>query len=138
MPSPSQALPRPLPAPLRWLLLSLAVLCLVLGFVGVVVPVLPTVPFLLLAAWAAARSSPRLDQWLHEHPRFGHHLRAWRDAGVVPRRAKWLATGMMGASGVLILLAVRPLWAPVLAVACMAAVAAWLWRRPEAAPGSPA
>lgn len=117
--------------PARWLFLALAFLCLALGFIGIVIPVLPTVPFLLLAAWAAARSSPKLDEWLHTHPRFGHHLRAWRDAGIVPRRAKWAATTMMSASGLLMLLLVRPVWAPLLACATMAAVAAWLWRRPE-------
>ena len=46
-----------LPAPVRWLLLALAVVCLALAIVGIFLPVLPTVPFVLLAAWAASLSS---------------------------------------------------------------------------------
>jgi len=87
-PDPTAA-PRALRAPARWLLLGLAWLCIMLGMVGIVLPVMPTVPFLLVAAWAASRSSPRLHHWLHTHPRFGHLLRDWEDLGIVPRSAKW-------------------------------------------------
>ncbi len=131
MDSPSLRPARSVSSPARWLLQALAVLCVVLGFIGIAVPVLPTVPFLLVAAWAAARSSPRLHHWLEHHPRFGHLLRAWHQHGAVPRRAKWAATVMMSASGLGLLLFVRPWWMPTCAVACMAVVAVWLWRRPE-------
>jgi uncharacterized membrane protein YbaN (DUF454 family) len=128
---------RPLSAPVRWLLLAFAGLNLVLGIVGLLLPVLPTVPFLLLAAWAAARSSPRLHGWLHAHPHFGPVLRDWQAAGVVPRRAKWMATGMMAASAASMLVVAPAAWlAAVLGgMAVMAAVLAWLWRRPEKIPG---
>lgn len=49
---------RTLPWPVRWLLLAFAVMCLVMGIIGVIVPGLPTTVFILMAAWAAARSSP--------------------------------------------------------------------------------
>ncbi len=126
--------PAPLPAPLRWLLLGLAILCLGLGVIGLFLPVLPTVPFLLVAAWAAARSSPRLLAWLEEHPHFGESLRDWRRGGVVRRRAKWTATVVMSASAVSLLVFVKIRWAALLAIACMAAVLVWLWLRPEASP----
>ena len=126
--------PAPLPAPLRWLLLGLAILCLGLGVIGLFLPVLPTVPFLLVAAWAAARSSPRLLAWLEEHPHFGESLRDWRRGGVVRRRAKWTATVVMSASAVSLLVFVNIRWAALLAIACMAAVLVWLWLRPEASP----
>ena len=119
------------PAPVRWALLAFALLCLGLAVLGIFLPVLPTVPFLLLAAWAAARSSPRLSSWLENHPRFGTLIRDWRAGGVVSRRAKWSASIVMGASSALLLAAVRPWWVSALAIACMACVAAWLWQRPE-------
>lgn len=121
-------------APVRWGLLALALLFLALGIVGIFLPVLPTVPFLLLAAWAAARSSPRLLAWLEGHPHLGSLIRDWREAGVVRRKAKWNATIAMSASAVIILLTVRKPWVAGLAIASMATVLAWLWRRPERKP----
>ena len=121
--------------PVRWLLLALAVVCVVLGVIGIFVPVLPTVPFLLLAAWAASRSSPRLHHWLVHDRRFGRPLRDWEAHGVVPRRAKWAATVMMIFSGVVLLVIAPKQWLPAAAagIACMVAVGWWLWRRPEEA-----
>jgi uncharacterized membrane protein YbaN (DUF454 family) len=130
MPLPPPPVPRRLPL-IRWLYFSLALLCLALGVVGIFLPVLPTTPFILLSAWAAARSSPRLLGWLENHTAFGPMIRDWRRGGVVRRRAKWAATLVMGASALYLLLAVRPLWASGLAIFCMAAVLLWLWRRPE-------
>jgi len=123
-----------LKAGIRWLYLALALLSLALGIVGAFLPVLPTVPFILLAAWFAARSSPRLLAWLENHPHFGRHIRDWRRGGVVSRKAKWAATTMMAASAVIILLAVRKPLAQALSIGTMVVVAAWLWRRPEQPP----
>ena len=129
MPLPSS------PAVVRWLFFALAITSLALGILGMFLPVLPSVPFILLAAWAAARSSPRLSRWMEEHPRMGPYIRDWRAGGVVPRKAKWLATGLMSASAVTMLLVVGPTWPIGAAIGIMAVVLAWLWRRPEAAPG---
>ncbi|MBC5785299.1 YbaN family protein [Ramlibacter sp. USB13] len=127
---------RALSAPVRWLLQGLAGLCLVLAVVGIVLPVMPTVPFLVVAAWAAARSSPRLHRWLLTHRRFGPYLRDWNEAGVVPRRAKWFSTAMMGGSAASMPVFVPAEWALVVVVpvAGMAAVLVWLWKRPEQRP----
>lgn len=122
-------------APVRWGLLALALVFLALGIIGIFLPVLPTVPFLLLAAWAAARSSPRLLAWLEGHPHLGSLIRDWREAGVVRRRTKWNATIAMGLSAILILLTVKKPWVASVAIACMATVLTWLWRRPESKPG---
>jgi uncharacterized membrane protein YbaN (DUF454 family) len=112
-------------------MLALALLFLALAVAGMFLPVLPTTPFLLLAAWAAARGSPRLSAWLENHPRFGGVLRDWRSGGFVARRTKWTATVMMAASAGVIGLTVRQPWVAGLALASMALVLAWLWRRPE-------
>lgn len=114
---------------LLWRLL--AILFVALGVIGILLPVVPTVPFLLAAAWAAGRGWPALEQWLLGHPRYGETIRQWRSAGIVSRRGKWAATLMMACSAILLLLtgAPAPLKAgvPVL----MALVAIWLWNRPE-------
>jgi uncharacterized membrane protein YbaN (DUF454 family) len=117
---------------MRWFYAGLALLCLLLGILGAFLPVLPTTPFILLSAWAAARSSPRLLAWLEGHTAFGPMIRDWRRGGVVRRRAKWIASIFMGASAIYLLLSSHPRWVCWLAIACMASVAFWLWRRPEA------
>ncbi|WP_051603303.1 YbaN family protein [Simplicispira psychrophila] len=121
----------PLPAPLRWLLLAGAVLCLALGVIGIFVPGLPTTVFILMAAWAAARSSPRLHTWLWYHPLFGTMLRHWAHGGCVNRRAKWSATILMTLCAGMLFFAAPHRWVAVLASTCMACVLGWLWLRPE-------
>jgi uncharacterized membrane protein YbaN (DUF454 family) len=110
---------------------ALALVCVALGMLGVVLPGLPTVPFLLVAAWAGARGWPALELWLLNHPRHGSAIRRWRDHGAVPRRAKWAASAMMLASTVVLALSALPLAAKIGVPLFMAAVAVWLWRRPE-------
>ena len=76
-----------------WLLLGLAALgC---GAVGAVLPLLPTTPFLLVAAYAFARSSPRLHAWLLSHPRFGPLITNWRMYGGIARPVKRTAMVVM-------------------------------------------
>ena len=111
--------------------MALAFVSLVLGLIGLFLPVLPTVPFILLSAWAAARSSPRLLVWLEAHPAFGPMLSEWRRGGVVRRRAKWLATVTMSGSAIIMLVTLPQRWVALLAMAVMACVLIWLWRRPE-------
>ena len=82
---------------MRALWLGLGGLFLGLGLLGVVLPVLPTTPFLILAAGCLARSSPRLHGWLLAHPVFGPPIRNWEENGAISRRAKRLAVGSMAA-----------------------------------------
>lgn len=117
-------------ATLLWRLLALVLLAL--GVLGVFLPILPTVPFLIAAAWAGGRGWPALEQWLLGHPRLGPPIRQWRQSGAVPRRAKWAAIGMMSVSAGLLLVFVDvPMAIKVAALLLMAVVGAWLWRRPE-------
>ena len=101
----------------------LAVLCVALGLIGVVVPGLPTVPFLLVAAWAGGRGWPQLEAWLLAHPRHGPHIRRWRDHRAVPRRAKWAASGTMLLSTALIAASSAPWWVKLGVPGIMAVVA---------------
>lgn len=130
---PTRTIDRSTWHPARWMFLLLAVCSLALAVLGVFLPLLPTVPFVLLAAWAAARSSTRLEQALLNHPRFGPAIRDWQASGVVRRPAKRAATAAMAASAVLAVVTVPNPWASAAAVACMGAVLVWLWRRPEQA-----
>lgn len=124
----------------RWAWWLLAYVALGLGLVGIVVPGLPTVPFILLSAWAATQGSARLHRWLLAHARFGPMIRDWHEHGAVTRHSKWMANGAMLASALLLvgvawLTGYARWWAVALPIACMALVAAWLWRRPEPPPG---
>src|SRR3989338_6935428 len=65
---------------------------LLLGLVGIVLPLFPTVPFLLLAAFCFARSSQHLHDWLTTHPRLGPPIARWNESGAISRQAKRLAT----------------------------------------------
>jgi uncharacterized membrane protein YbaN (DUF454 family) len=66
-----------------------------LGAIGLVMPLMPGAVFLIVAVWCFARSSPRFEAWLLDHPTFGKPLRDWRAAGAIPRPAKAMAcTGM--------------------------------------------
>lgn len=120
----------------RWAWRLLAYVSLGLGVLGVILPGLPTTPFILVAAWAAARGSPRLQRRLLAHPHFGPMIRNWRRHGAVARRSKQLALATMALCALLlaVLLPLNPAhrwWMTALPIACMAIVATWLWRRPE-------
>lgn len=114
----------------RWAWWLLAYVSLGVGIVGIFVPGLPTTVFVLMSAWAAARGSERLHRWLLSHPRFGPAIRDWQAQGAVSRRAKWMASITMTVCAAILLWFSHP-WIAAFAIACMAAVAAWLWLRPE-------
>jgi uncharacterized membrane protein YbaN (DUF454 family) len=124
--------PAALPQRPRWQRIVWAVggaLALVAGIVGIFLPLLPTTPFVLLAAFCFSRGSARCERWLLEHPRFGPMVRDWRERRAVPLRAKQFATVMMAAGSLwaAFTLASPMAWLP--ALVCTA-VAVWLWRLP--------
>lgn len=119
----------------RWPFAVLAYLFVGLALVGVVVPGLPTFPFLLLAAWAAARGSRRLHDWLYEHPRFGAALIDWERERAVSRRSKVLAVGLMAVSWGIMLWRVDNPWIPAALAALFLVVGTYVVRRPEPSSG---
>ena len=110
---------------------SLAIISMLLGLAGVMLPVLPTVPFILLSAWAAGKGWPAFERYLLVHPRFGPVIVQWRQYGIVPRRAKWLATAMMLLSIALLQLSQAPWLLKLLLPVFLLLVLIWLWRRPD-------
>jgi uncharacterized membrane protein YbaN (DUF454 family) len=106
-------------------------LALLTGIVGIFLPLLPTTPFVLLAAFCFSRGSQRCETWLLQHPRFGPMVRDWRSNRAIPLRAKQLATTMMTLGSAWAWWAMPPgiRWLPALLCAC---VAAWMWSLPTA------
>jgi uncharacterized protein len=136
--APPVAVPGPLAGPLRprwqralWLLAG--ALALATGIVGIVLPLLPTTPFVLLAALCFSRGSARLERWLLDHPRFGPLVRNWRAHHAIPLRAKQTAWVMMalGSAWAGWLLPAAIAWLP--AAICLA-VGVWMARLPSRAP----
>lgn len=117
-----------------WFLSGL--IALALGTVGIFLPLLPTTPFVILAAWCFARSSDRLHDWLLAHRIFGPMIRDWRENGAIAPWAKRLSVGMMAAAFALSL-AMGLGW-PILAAQALvlAAAATFILTRPDG-PGQP-
>lgn len=111
-------------------------LALATGIVGIFLPLLPTTPFVLLAAFCFSRGSARIEAWLLAHPRFGPAIRAWRRHRAIPLPAKRLAWVMMalGSAWAAWVLPLRWAWLP---AACCLAVGLWMWRLPSQAPAEP-
>ncbi|MBN7822143.1 YbaN family protein [Bowmanella yangjiangensis] len=107
-------------------------LCLVgVGLVGVILPGLPTVVFLLMAAWCASKGWPELEVWLLNHPSYGLTIRNWREFGSVPRKAKVLASVMISFSCLLLWLSSLSYYIKLSLSIVLGFVILWLWYRPE-------
>jgi uncharacterized protein len=116
----------------KTLCLVLGVLCLGLGVVGAVLPLVPATPFVLLAAFFLSRGSPRIHRWLLHNPWLGPVIYKWQHGGVVSRSTKVIATLMIAAAllyqwifgGI-------PVWGKGVFTAVLFGVMAFLWSRPE-------
>lgn len=116
----------------RPLLLGAGWLCVGLGFIGVIMPLFPTTPFLLVAVWAFSNSSPELAEKIRNHRIVGHFIRDWQDQRVIPVQAKVLALGMMTAGvGYMHFGAHAPAWALALAIAAALAISGYVVSRPS-------
>lgn len=114
---------------LFWLLFGL--LTLLLALIGVILPLLPTVPFLLLAAFCFARSSERLHTWLLHHKTFGPMIQDWYRSGAIRPVAKKMATlsvAMLFALSVFLNLPVHVL---LIQAVTLGFVMIFIWTRPN-------
>lgn len=110
---------------------AVATLFVALGAVGAVLPVLPTTPFLIVAAWAAGKSSPELYERLRRHPTYGPALVAWQDHRVISRRAKIASLSLMALSWVIVWLTAPVWWVPPVVAVTLTGVGLYLATRPE-------
>ena len=104
----------------------------VLGLIGIALPLLPTTPFLLLAAVCFSKGSDNIYRWLINHPTLGPPIINWREKRAITRRSKIVATVSM-----LVLLVITPLvgapwWAAAAQGVVLTVVAIFLWRQAEA------
>ncbi|WP_336819174.1 DUF454 family protein [Cedecea sp. MMO-103] len=114
----------------RLILLIIGWLAVVLATLGVILPLLPTTPFLLLAAWCFARSSPRFHHWLLYRSWFGSYLRHWQTHRAMPRGAKPKAILFILATFALSLWLVKIVWVRILLLVILCALLIFMWRIP--------
>ncbi|MBP7339907.1 YbaN family protein [Niveispirillum sp.] len=111
-----------------------ASLFLLLGLIGVVVPLMPTTVFLLLSVWCLLRLGDHRAEWLLKHPRLGPPLRLFIEQGAIARRGKLAALGGLSlGSGLLLFMAGNHPWLAGGGIGAMALVALYLVTRPEPA-----
>ncbi len=120
--------------PARYGLLAFGWLNIGLGVVGMVLPVMPTTVFLLIALWAFSRCSLRFHHWLYTHPVLGRTIRHWHAHRVIPLRAKLLAVSVMGACLLYVTLFVAETWVlPSVLAAGLAVISGFIVSRPSRA-----
>ena len=120
-----------LPDPVkRHFYLSIGIASFILAMIGIVLPIMPTVPFLLLAAFCFARSNPKWEQQLLEHPRYGPSLRQWRERRAISRKAKVSALMAMSAGAVITWFTIGWPWV-LISIAVLLIAGTWIWTRAE-------
>lgn len=114
---------KPLFAILGWIFV-------VVGVIGIFLPLLPTTPFLLLAAYCFNKSYDQFHSWLLSHRILGPPIKNWQDKGIISRKTKWTATGLVSSSAVYLLCKDSiPLYARLAALLSLTLVIVFLWRQ---------
>ena len=117
---------------MRGLFVALGILALALGVIGIFLPVLPTTPFVLLAAACFARGSQRFHRWLLDQPTFGPIVREWEQYRSIPYRTKLTAVVLMTLTfGASIVFFARPGWLQLVLALIGVGLAVWLYRLPS-------
>ncbi len=111
-----------------WLLAGL--MSVAIGAIGVVLPLLPTTPFLLIAAFAFARSSTRLNRWLREHRSFGPLIDNWHREGSIDRKVKRIAITVILVTPVITWLFGAPLWIIACQIVVLSVASVYILTRP--------
>ncbi|MCL6283487.1 YbaN family protein [Ruegeria sp. 2012CJ41-6] len=116
---------------MQYLWATLGLICVGLAVIGVVLPLLPTVPFLLLAAFFFARSSSRLHDWLLSHRLFGPMIDDWHSSGAIRPGAKKAATLSVAAVFLLSLFFGAPTYVLMIQAVVLSCVLIFIWSRPS-------
>ena len=116
---------------MHYLWATLGLFCVALAMIGVALPLLPTVPFLLLAAFFFARSSSRLHNWLISHQTFGPLILDWQTSGAIRPAAKRAATLSVAAVFVLSILVSVPNHVLIIQAVTLGGVMIFIWSRPN-------
>jgi len=115
---------------MRPVYLTIGLLSVALGIVGIALPLLPTVPFMILAAFCFARANPAWERRLLDHAHFGPHIVAWRTRGAISKRGKAMAVVALVASSALGLLMLDG-WLSLIPVAVALISGSWIVTRPS-------
>ena len=111
----------------RLLFIFLAWLCIGLGILGVIIPGLPTIDFIILAVFFAARGSEKLHQWFFNHRFIGPIIKEWQENRHIPNKAKYISTVSMSIAAWVMIWTVPHPWVVYPLILCMAAVLIWMW-----------
>lgn len=114
---------------LFWLLAGLVFVAI--AMIGIVLPLLPTTPFLLVATYCFARSSERLNRWLLTHPTFGPLIDNWNRYGSIDQKSKRISIVVIALTPVITVLIGVPLWALAAQVVVLACSATFILTRPN-------
>ena len=116
---------------MKYFWIALGWISVTLGVIGAFLPLLPTTPFLLLAAWSFSQGSEKLHNWIMTHPKLSPPIINWQEHGAINRRVKVVATVSMLAVFALSAVMSVPLWALGTQGAILCVVAFFIWSRPE-------
>ncbi len=113
------------------LLKAVGLVLVPIGIAGVILPILPGVPLLILAAACFARSSPRLEKWLVNHPWLGPGIVAWRERGAISPKSKAISISVMALSGGAAYFSAAPPVAKMIAILSLTGAALFVVTRPN-------
>lgn len=95
---------------MRPIYLTIGIIAVICGAIGAVLPLMPTVPFLILAAFCFAKSNPAWEKKILDHPHWGPQLMDWRERRAISRRSKVMAIGAMAVGAVFTYFTLGPPW----------------------------
>lgn len=117
---------------MKALWIALGIICLLLGFIGIFLPLLPTTPFALLAAFCFSKGSDELHQWLLDTKMFGPLIKDWEDYGVISLKIKRISSLMISLLFGYTLIFVKViLWIKLVVTISGLLVLWFIWSRPS-------